>query len=65
MDDITVDADKFDAILRRLIDSKPTSKAEISAKIKAERVAKKAAKTVQNGVGAREEARFAPCLFDL
>lgn len=35
MDDITVDGDKFDAVLRRLIHSKPISKEEISAKIKA------------------------------
>jgi len=36
---------QFDAILRRLIQSPPISKAEISAKIKAARAAKKAAKT--------------------
>jgi len=47
MKDITADQDKFDAVLRRLLNSKPISKAEISTKIKAEREAKKAAKTVQ------------------
>jgi hypothetical protein len=44
MDDITVDGDKFDAVLRRLINSKPISKAEISAKIKTEREAKRVQK---------------------
>jgi hypothetical protein len=42
--DIKVDADKFDAVLRRLLNSKPTSKAEISAKIKAEKEAKRVQK---------------------
>jgi hypothetical protein len=36
-DDITVDADKFDEVLRRLLNSKPTSKESISAKIKAQK----------------------------
>jgi len=44
MDDITVDGDKFDAVLRRLLNAKPISKAEISAKIKAEREAKRVQK---------------------
>lgn len=44
MKDITADADKFDAILRRLINTKPMTKAEISAKLKAEREAKKVQK---------------------
>jgi hypothetical protein len=35
-DDLTVDAAKFDRILARMLDSKPLSKAEISARIKAE-----------------------------
>jgi hypothetical protein len=39
---ITVDADKFDEVLRRLLNSKPTSKEEISAKIKAQREARRA-----------------------
>lgn len=44
-EDITVDQDKFDAVLKRMLNAKPISKAEISAKIKAERAAKKAAKS--------------------
>jgi hypothetical protein len=44
MEDITVDADKFDAVLKRMMSTKPISKAEISARIKAEREAKKARK---------------------
>lgn len=43
-EDLQVDADKFDAVLRRLINSKPISKAEISVKIKAEREAKRVQK---------------------
>jgi hypothetical protein len=43
-EDIQVDADKFDAVLKRMMNAKPISKAEISARIKAEREAKKAAK---------------------
>ncbi|WP_353072606.1 hypothetical protein [Tunturiibacter gelidiferens] len=46
MKDITVNKDKFDAVLRRMLEMKPISKAEISAKIKSEKVAK-AKKTVQ------------------
>ncbi|MBB5342847.1 hypothetical protein HDF10_000797 [Edaphobacter lichenicola] len=42
MDDIKVDADKFDSVLRRMLAINPLSKAEISAKIKKERAAKKA-----------------------
>jgi hypothetical protein len=37
MKDITADADKFDEVLRRLLNSKPTSKEAISAKIKAQK----------------------------
>lgn len=37
----------FDAVLRRMLTMKPLPKAEISARIKAEREAKKAAKAVQ------------------
>ncbi len=36
-EDIVVDGDKFDDALRRLLNAKPITKAEISAKIKAER----------------------------
>jgi hypothetical protein len=38
-----VDKAKFDAVLRRMLEANPLSKAEISAKIKKERAAKKAA----------------------
>lgn len=41
--DITVDAVEFDAVLRRMLDMKPMTAKELSAKLKAE----KAAKTVQ------------------
>ncbi len=41
MKDITTDADKFDEVLRRLLNSKPTSKEEISAKIKAQKEARR------------------------
>jgi hypothetical protein len=41
--DIKADADKFDAVLRRMLTMKPMTAKEISAKLKAE----KAAKTVQ------------------
>jgi hypothetical protein len=44
VDDITVDEAKFNAVLKRMLNAKPISKAEISARIKAERDAKKAAK---------------------
>jgi hypothetical protein len=43
-EDAQVDADKFDAVLKRMMNAKPISKAEISARIKAEREAKKAVK---------------------
>jgi hypothetical protein len=49
-EDIQVDGDKFDAILKRMMNAKPISKAEISARIKAEREAKKAAKTPKGKV---------------
>jgi hypothetical protein len=42
MKDITADADKFDEVLRRLLNSKPTSKAEISAKIQAQKELRRA-----------------------
>jgi hypothetical protein len=37
VDDIPVDAAKFDRILKRMLDAKPLSKAEISTRIKRER----------------------------
>ncbi len=40
-EDIKVDKDKFDRILKRMVDAKPLTKAEISARIKADRDAKK------------------------
>ena len=43
-DDLQVDAAKFDRILSRMLTAKPLSKAEISARIKAEREAKKETK---------------------
>lgn len=47
MKDITVDADKFEAVLQRMVNMKPMTAKELSAKLKAEREAKKAARTVQ------------------
>jgi len=47
MMDKTIDKDKFDAVLRRMTQMKPITAKELSAKLKAEREAKKAAKTVQ------------------
>jgi len=47
MKDITADADKFDAVLRRMLTMKPTTAKELSAKLKAEKAAKKASKIVQ------------------
>lgn len=47
MKDTTVDADKFNAVLRRMLNMKAMTAKELSAKLKAEREAKKAAKTVQ------------------
>jgi hypothetical protein len=44
--DITADADKFDAVLRRMLTMKPMTVKQLSAKLKAEREAKKAA-TIQ------------------
>jgi hypothetical protein len=41
-DEIKVNAAKFDRILGRMLDAKPLSKAEISARVKTEREAKKA-----------------------
>lgn len=40
-DDIEVDAAKFDRILGKMLAAKPLTKAEISARIKAEREAKR------------------------
>jgi hypothetical protein len=40
-DEIKVDADKFDKVLAKMLAAKPLTKAEISARIKAEREAKK------------------------
>lgn len=50
-DDIQFDKDKFDAVLRRMATMKPMSVKELSAKLKAEREAKKARGPVQkNGL---------------
>jgi hypothetical protein len=38
--DITVDADKFDAVLRRMLTMKPMTAKELSTKLKAEKAAK-------------------------
>jgi hypothetical protein len=43
-DDLTVDAEKFDRILSRMVASKPLSKVEISTRIMRERNAKAGAK---------------------
>jgi hypothetical protein len=40
-DEIKIDAEKFDKILGRMMASKPLSKAEISARIKATSIAKR------------------------
>jgi response regulator RpfG family c-di-GMP phosphodiesterase len=56
MDDLTVDADKFDAVLRRLLNAKPTSKAEISAKIKAQKEARRVPKQVRDKIQAAKAA---------
>lgn len=40
MKDITVDADKFQAVLRRMTQMKPMTVKELSAKLKAEKAAK-------------------------
>ena len=40
-EDIKVNAEKFDRILAKMLAAKPLTKAEISARIKAEREAKK------------------------
>lgn len=40
-EDIKVNAEKFDRILGKMLIAKPLTKAEISARIKAEREAKK------------------------
>ncbi len=42
-DEIKIDAAKFDRILKRMLDAKPLSKAEISNRIQTERAARKAA----------------------
>jgi hypothetical protein len=41
-DEIKIDAAKFNRILKRMLDAKPLSKAEISERIKAKREAGKA-----------------------
>ena len=41
MKDITVDADKFDEVLRRMTQMKPMTVKELSAKLKAEKAPKK------------------------
>jgi hypothetical protein len=38
MKDITVDADKFDALLRRMLTMKPTTAKELSAKLKKDKI---------------------------
>lgn len=43
MKDLTADAEKFDAVLRRMLNMKPMTAKELSAKLKTE----KAAKTLQ------------------
>ena len=40
-DEIKANAAKFDRILKRMLDSKPLSKEEISTRIQAERIAKR------------------------
>jgi hypothetical protein len=40
MKDVRVDADKFDAVLRRMLTMKPMTAKELSAKLKAEKAAK-------------------------
>jgi hypothetical protein len=47
MKDITVDKDRFDAVLRRMAEMKPMTAKELSAKLKVEKAAKKAPKRVQ------------------
>jgi hypothetical protein len=47
MKDTTEHQDKFDAVLHRMVNMKPMTAKELSAKLKAERKAKKATKTVQ------------------
>jgi len=42
-DEIKVDAEKFDRILGRMLRTKPLTKEEISARVKAEREARKTA----------------------
>jgi len=39
-DDIQVDQDKFDAVLKRMAEMKPMTAKEVSTKIKAEKTAK-------------------------
>jgi response regulator RpfG family c-di-GMP phosphodiesterase len=56
MKDITADADKFDEVLRRLLNSKPTSKEEISAKIKAQKELRRAPKQVRDKIVAAKAA---------
>jgi hypothetical protein len=44
MKNITADKDKFDAVLRRMTQMKPMSVKELSAKLKAEKEAKRVQK---------------------
>lgn len=55
MKDTTEHQDRFNAVLRRMVNMKPMSAKELSAKLKAEREAKKAAKTVQKMDKSRSE----------
>jgi hypothetical protein len=56
MKDITADADKFDEVLRRLLNSKPTSKEAISAKIKAQKEARRAPPELREKIKAAKAA---------
>lgn len=55
MKDITVDADKFDAVLRRMVNMKPMSVKELSAKLKAKKAVKvaKEAEALRAKIAAR------------
>jgi hypothetical protein len=56
MKDITVDADKFDAVLRRMLNAKPTSKEQLSAKIKAQKELRRPPKEVREKIVAAKAA---------
>lgn len=49
MKDLSADVDKFQTVLRRMVNMKPMTVKELSAKLKAEREAKKAAKIKKSG----------------